>query len=384
MIRWLVAGAVVAALAALLSFGSDSFGAPDAPKLEPAFFRHADHAGYGAVVMTGDKKNCKACHGVDAKSGAVAVPGAVGHQPCLASGCHDTWYLSAGMPSDKNYVRAASFCLGCHDTPDSKPPKASSKPNALFRSFKAEIEFHVEMPGPTDPQPAEWNGRGSHFAHSDKTKMRTDCRSCHIVDQKGLLDESAPGHPQCQPCHTDPKHEHVKVAMEDCEGCHHEGKRVSPFDDQSSRHGKDNPDELKEPTTAQHATSVRSCSSEAFLNIAKKAKHPEKLPCFRHERPEHRFRDYSSATPKDAVQCDQCHFMVNDDKVWGNVGAKIGKKVQYFSLDDIHKFPIIANSMNEEHQACGAGQKGCHSRDIPSQGSGRCELCHAGQQTEAF
>ena len=48
----------------------------------------------------------------------------------------------------------------------------------VFRGFKAEIEWHVEMPGPDDPIT---HGRGSHFAHVDEKDPRQDCRSCHIV-----------------------------------------------------------------------------------------------------------------------------------------------------------------------------------------------------------
>ena len=368
---------VVAALVASSGAPADS-----TPVLEPVFFKHGDHEGYGVKM----KDNCAACHAVD-KNGTVAVPGANGHQPCQTSGCHNTWFLSAGMPTDKNYVRAASFCLGCHDTPDGKAPKPSAKAVAVFRSFKAELEFHVEMPGPDDP---DTHGVGSHLAHSDKKSTRQDCRSCHIVQKDGLLEPGTPGHGQCVVCHDpeDRKKGNVKVSMEMCDKCHRSGARQSPWETglsgAGSRHGDDKLETVNQKTTATHATSVRSCNSEAFQHIAALSKHPEKLPCFKHERPEHRFRDYSASAPKDEVQCSQCHFMINDDSTWGAVSAKVGHKVQYFSLDDIHKNPIISNSMNEEHQACGSGKTGCHSKDIPDRGAGRCELCHAGQETSAF
>jgi len=371
-LRWLGALAVVAAVG--VSSSGDT-PAPDA-KITPVFFNHKDHEGYG--VKTSE---CAQCHSVD-KNDAVAVPGANGHQPCQSSGCHNTWFLSAGMPSDKNYARAAAFCLGCHDTPDVKPPKASQKMPAVFKSSKAEIEFHVEMPGPDDPAT---EGRGSHFAHVDKKQTRQDCRSCHIVQKGGLLEPGTPGHGQCVVCHgkADREKGTVRISMEQCDKCHRSGPRPSPWTEAAgSRHGDDTQDNVTQKTTTTHATSVRSCTSEAYLHLtdAKFTKHPEKIPCFKHERPEHRFKDYSASTPKEEVQCSQCHYMIDDQSTW----ARMGRHVQYYSLDDIHKFPIISNSMNEEHQACGAGQKGCHSRDIPSQGQGRCELCHAGQETSAF
>ena len=55
---------------------------------------------------------------------------------------------------------------------------------------------------------------------------------------------------------------------------------------------------------------------------------------------------------KDAIQCNNCHYMIDDNTKWH--GGK------YESLKDLHTARIISNaSVNEDqHKACGA--KGCH------------------------
>lgn len=366
----------------------------DATPIEAKYFNHELHAGMDkpAVIMTGDKANCASCHAVD-KSSKIAMPGQNAHQPCINSGCHDTWFLSAGIPGDKKYKDAVGFCLGCHDT-GHLAPKPSQKAPPIFLTFKAEMEFHVEMPGPDDPDTA---GTGSHFEHSKIKGGRQDCRSCHIVQEDGLLKPQTPGHDQCLVCHSaeDKKKGSVKVSMEQCDKCHKSGPREDPFKTQT-RHTGDAVADLQ-ASKPDHATSVRSCGSEAWFHLLSLAKpavqkmsredQEKQIPCFKHERPGHRFKDPKAKSGP--VECSECHYMIGDDKGWPNLSKQVGHKVQYYSLKDIHENPIITNNQNEEHNACGAdgsGKKGCHELDIPLRGSGKCELCHAGNSaaTSAF
>ena len=292
-----------------------------------ARFSHASHAAH--LDMTA----CDGCHSVDA-AGVVAAPAARGHSPCQASGCHAADFVATGATTRRTdptrYARATAFCLGCHDSADGNPPAPWSKPRpaAVLRSFQAEREFHVEM---------------NHFEHT----KRAECRACHAVDAKTLaLVPEAPGHAQCVACHNATKFPDFTMAK--CNYCHDHPSRAEFF--HASRPKID----------------VRACNSEGHAALA--AKLGKDVPCFRHERTEHRTRDGKP------VECGECHAMVGKGTYDGH---------RYQSLADLHMSPIIDNAADLAHRSC--GRSGCHNRDVDdSAGKARCTLCHGDKTRSIF
>ncbi len=371
----LVAAAAIA-VAVARSSAETAPPAAAAPAIEPSFFNHKLHTGVQnpPVNMEPGKENCAACHKVD-PAGKIEVPGAAGHQPCLAAGCHDTWFLASGIKADPSHDRAVAFCLGCHETTDGGAPAPWLRHRPVFRGFKAEIEWHVEMPGPDDPVT---KGRGSHFAHVDEKDPRQDCRSCHIVDQKtGLLEPGTPGHPQCGVCHnatqrdkdkasaTVSEDKKIRITMADCGNCHHEGARLS----EPTKSGRHDDGVKKDP---EHVTTVRSCDGEGDSALKKTTKKRE-TKCFKHDRPQHRFTDFDKPNPKSEVQCGRCHYMIGNQAEWSGLRSKSGKPAKYFTLEDIRANPIISNDKNREHKSCGSEEGQCHG---PAFKANQCEQCH--------
>ena len=384
MKRGLVTAGLLVAAAVAVAMAQPSASTPPAAPITPSFFNHQVHTGVpnAPVNMTPGKENCATCHKVDA-SGKIEVPGANGHAPCLASGCHDTWFLASGLPKDPNHERAVAFCLGCHETADGGAPAPWIRHRPVFRGFKAEIEWHVEMPGPDDPIT---QGRGSHFKHVDEKDPRQDCRSCHIVSpDTGLLEPGTPGHPQCGVCHNAsqrdadkksaavPDDKKIRITMADCQGCHHEGARVSDPTG-VGRHENGIKKDL------EHVTSVRSCDGEGHealvdtVNKTKAKKAAKKdVNCFKHDRPQHRFVDFDKPSPSKEVQCGKCHYMIGNQAEWAGLHTKSGKPAKYFTLDDIRANPIISNDKNREHKSCGSEEGQCHG---PAFKANQCEKCH--------
>jgi hypothetical protein len=375
---WVTAVGMVAVAAVVAVAMAQPSPAPAAPAIEPAFFNHKIHAGMenAPVIMDPGKNNCATCHKVDA-GGKIEIPGAAGHAPCLSSGCHDTWFIQSGLPKDPNYTRAVAFCLGCHETTDGGAPSPWLRHRPVFRSFKAEVEWHVEMPGPDDPVT---KGRGSHFAHVDEKDPRQDCRSCHIVTAAtGLLEAGTPGHPQCGVSHNAaqrdsdaknaavPADKKIQITMSDCGGCHHDGPRVSA----PATTGRQDDGIKKDP---EHVTTVRSCDGEGADALAKTVKKPAKtVSCFRHDRAQHRFLDFDKPNPSQEVQCGKCHYMIGNQAEWAGLRTKSGKPAKYFTLDDIRDNPIISNDKNREHKSCGSEEGQCHG---PAFKANQCEKCH--------
>ena len=274
-------------------------------------FSHAAHAKEKVDVAV-----CTACHAIDNK-GLVAPPAAVGHSPCLTSGCHAADFLASGpktkaaKPAD--YQRAVGFCLGCHaSTTNAAPvPWQGAKADA---AFSGPGEYHVDM---------------NHLDHT----ARTPCRECHVVDAKSFgLVATAPSHAQCVSCH-DGK---PVPAMTSCGTCHKTPSRKEYF------------------VKVRVGSDVRSCDPKRAKNSR---------ACFAHEHKGHRFRDDGAE-----LQCGSCHFMVADKAAWnGHV---------YTSLRDIKAAPIIENQKDRAHKACG----GCHQHaaDVKDgSGRARCGLCHS-------
>ena len=312
-------------LATLCVIGAAAVGWADpAPAAPPAtHFSHRNHAERKVTITA-----CESCHAIDAKAQVVA-PAALGHAPCLSSGCHVTDFLATGAAARKAdpaaYAKATGFCLGCHDSKDHAPPVPWSKPttNAVLESFRYEREYHVEM---------------NHFEHA----ARTECRTCHVVDPASFaLVKSAPGHAQCVTCHNPAKF--PQFTMASCNLCHDKPARADYF--QGSRPKVD----------------VRACGSEGQAAFAARGK--QALACFRHERVEHRTLDGG------AVQCAACHYMIGDKTKWG--------KRRYQTLHDLHLEPVIDNSQDREHKSCGRSTA-CHKVDVDAARAGaKCTLCHA-------
>jgi hypothetical protein len=338
-------GRISLAVAASIVVGAVAIGAPT-PAPVPA--KHFDHgeapAGSVDSIMHGSQKlTCVTCHSLDAK-GAVAVPGGIGHAPCMDAKCHATDFISVGPTTrakdPARFAKAAGLCLGCHDSPDGQPPTPFAKPStsAAKKSFELEREYHVEMP---------------HFQHTQATA----CRDCHVVDETTkALTTDAPGHTQCMTCHnakSDPK---FTMAM---------------FMDPNA--GEPNP--LKAAKGSRPAVDVRACNSEGYKAWVDAQKLDPKKPkdhvaCFQHELQKdgkfpHRMRVVKGVLTE--VQCDQCHTLVIANK--------------YQSLVDLHTKPIIDNT-EEEHKACGAS--GCHVAEIPGGPRPNCLKCHANHERAMF
>jgi hypothetical protein len=272
------------------------------------------------------------CHSID-DAGAVLAPAAKGHAPCLAAGCHVNDFLAVGPKTQKadvaKYTKAASFCLGCHD----QVPTPSAKPttDAVKASFLAEREYHVEM---------------NHYDHTEKAAKKFGtggerCRSCHIVDTKSFaLVTGTPGHTQCVQCHN--KKDFPDFAMDKCGICHDKPARAEYF------------------AGSRPKIDVRACGSEGAVALEKRLKHT--VPCFRHERVEHRTLD------NQPVQCAACHYMVGDKAKWA------GRRYQ--SIKDLHVEAIIDNAQDRQHASCGRSTA-CHKKDVDSTRGAKCDLCHA-------
>jgi hypothetical protein len=293
------------------------------PVVPATHFAHADHGQRGVPIDA-----CETCHAVDAR-GQVVAPAALGHSPCQSARCHASDFLAIGDKTRKadpvRYAKATAFCLGCHDSKDGAPPAPWQKPttNAALQSFQYEREYHVEM---------------NHYEHS----QRTDCRSCHAVDDKSFaLIKSTPGHAQCVACHNPEKFPAFTMAK--CGVCHDRPARAEFF------HGT-------RPTV-----DVRACGGEGHAALEARLKHA--VSCFRHERVEHRTADGQP------VSCAVCHYMVRDKTKWG------GRRYQ--TLLDLHTQTIIDNSQDREHKSCGQSAA-CHKVDVDAARAGaKCSLCHA-------
>jgi len=327
---------------AVLMFAAISVGlSTAAPNDLPAakHFSHADHASKGVVV---DK--CDACHAIDSK-GQVLIPAAQGHSPCLEAKCHASSFLAVGAKQKAAdpvaFNKAAAFCLGCHD---SVPWPWKKQEMRVLHSFQNELEYHVEM---------------NHYEHTQKKVPSrgsvVDCRSCHAVDVKSFaLVTGAPGHAQCALCHNAKDYPEFTMAL--CGNCHSRPARADYF--LGSRPKND----------------VRACDSEGVQLLKDKfakegrTKAKGEVPCFRHERVEHRFLDKTAATQP--LECNSCHTMVDDKKKW-HPGQR------YQSLKDLHVAVIINNNGSEDqHKACGK-TAACHRADVDTVNGGHCSLCHA-------
>lgn len=328
----LLLAATVALAHAEPSLGPAATGAaPSRPAATPsaATATHFSHAWHAAHV--GDNvavSRCETCHRVDA-AGVVAAPAAQGHAPCLSAGCHASYFLATSAATKQadpaRYAKATAFCLGCHDSNTGAPPAPWQKPptSAALRSFQYEREYHVEM---------------NHEDHGH----RAGCRTCHVVDPASFaLVASAPGHAQCVTCHNPQKF--PQFTMASCGLCHDKPARAEYF------------------AGSRPKVDVRACGGEG--HTALEAKLRRSVPCFRHEREEHRTLNGA------AVQCAACHYIVADKAAWG--------KRRYQTLHDLHVHPIIDNTGDREHRSCGQSAA-CHKVDVDAGRAGaNCALCHA-------
>ena len=317
---WLVAVTCAVALAQ----PAGNAGAPPAPGAEK-HFSHAAHKGRGL-----DVDRCETCHSIDAK-GQVLAPAAQGHAPCLDAQCHATDFLAVGdkarTANAARFAKASAFCRGCHTEVPRPWQKAVPR---VIPSYRASREYHVEM---------------NHHEHTQRAKA-AGCRGCHTVDDTSFaLVAGAPGHSQCVTCHN-PK-DQPSFTMKACGNCHQRESRAEYL----QRLGV---------TGNRPKTDVRACETEGHGQVA--ARQGRKVPCFKHERVEHRTQ---GGAP---VQCVSCHFIVGVQAAWG------GRRYQ--TLADLQINPIIWNAKDQQHESCGR-VAACHKRDVDPVSGAKCSLCHA-------
>lgn len=293
-----------------------------APAATAKHFSHADHKARGVNVDA-----CQTCHAVDAR-GQVLAPAARGHAPCLDTQCHAADFLAVGekvrAKEPARFAKASAFCLGCHDS----VPAPWQRP--AVRVLEGSREHHVEM---------------NHHEHTVRAKA--DCRGCHVVDDKSFaLAAGTPGHAQCGTCHVAGASPPV-FAMKECGACHQREPRA---------------DYLRRLGIAGNRpkTDVRACGTEGHAQL--EAKLGRKVPCFKHERAEHR------TLGGKPVQCASCHFIVGEKAQWG--------RRRYVSLADLQVNPIIWNTRDQQHESCGR-VAACHQRDVDPVSGAQCNLCHA-------
>jgi hypothetical protein len=301
--------AVGAAAAASMAAGE--------PVPPPQKFDHRAHVERGVVI--GDA--CDACHRM-APDGALVPVGSVGHQPCLQADCHARAFLAAGGEGALTTERgrkAAAFCRGCHAEAPARHRKALA--DAAFGPNPSP-GYHVEL---------------NHYRHSELAR----CRGCHVVDEHSFaLVPRTPGHHQCAVCHG-------KTASPPMEACGH-------------CHQPPGPAEYFPAEDARPPTGVRSCDSDAHRTRV--AAHGADVPCFQHERQQHRFRGGSE------LDCGHCHYMLADAQQWPG-GSR------YETVKQLRELPIIDNRKNEAHRRCGDGGS-CHAAQV-SGISGDCAYCHS-------
>lgn len=305
--------------------------APAAPTAAPTakHFSHADHRGRSVDV---DK--CEACHAIDAK-GQVLAPAAQGHAPCLAAQCHAADFIAVGEKTrardPARFARASALCLGCHV----EVPLPWKKPaTRVLQAYQNSREHHIEM---------------NHHQHTLRAKA--GCRGCHVVDEKSFaLAAGTPGHAQCGTCHDGKTAQGAAppvFSMKECGACHLRESRAEYL-------------ERLAIAESRPKTDVRACGSEGHAQAERKQR--RKVPCFKHERVEHRTQ---SGSP---VQCVSCHFIVGDKAQWG--------RRRYVSLADLQVNPIIWNARDQQHESCGR-VAACHKRDVDPVSGAKCHLCHA-------
>lgn len=190
-------GLAFALIALALVAHADDAPAPPPPPVPK--FSHETHA-----KLPGQKlADCSTCHQAQA-DGSPAKPGAVGHKPCMTSGCHLEKGAKGGGFLDKN----PRLCLGCHES------GANFKKNPASRVFKdnPKPEHFVEF---------------DHAAHMDRKgpdgSAGNLCTNCHWIDKTTFRAVANPGHPQCAQCHG------KEGGMAKCATCHQEGAKAAHF-----------------------------------------------------------------------------------------------------------------------------------------------------------
>ncbi|MBX3162650.1 MAG: hypothetical protein KF773_42205 [Deltaproteobacteria bacterium] len=344
-------------LVACVAIGFGMSGAQPDPTAAGAGVRF-DHAKHETDVKKLKKDlKCEGCHGLD-KAGKIIAPASQGHHPCIESGCHSDLFLAAGKAAEAKPVefrkRQTAVCTVCHTGVPAPWQKAKTK---VLRAFESQIDHHVEMP---------------HYSHTqmnlpkDQGGKQVECRTCHVVNAKGTdsrigreygLAYNAPGHAECVLCHNPQANK--DHTMSQCGSCHKNGSRADYY-------GPPRP-----------GTKVRACDSEG-LEILKKSiangevvlRHPGtgiKANCFKHETKAHRWKDHKEADPKQPVQCNACHAIVEQKNAKG--------EPLFETLRDMKGKSLIDHDEAKQHARCGAA--GCHANQV---GNGamdpKCGYCH--------
>ncbi|MBA3500652.1 MAG: hypothetical protein H0T65_09780 [Deltaproteobacteria bacterium] len=317
-------------LAPFLVFAQPQPSAPATPK-------HFDHQSHGKRGV--DVTKCETCHRTDAK-GQILAPAAQGHAPCLQAQCHATDFVAVGTSektrkSGPAFDKAAAFCTGCHAQVPWPWKKATTR---VLPSFEGAREYHIEL---------------NHYAHATRAseKGANGCRGCHVVDASTYnLVSDTPGHGQCVQCHN--AKDYPDFTMAQCGLCHQAPSREEYFKVQLAARNITK-------RAARPDTRVRSCGSEVHEKLA--AKNP-KIPCFKHERVEHRTE--TGKVDGAPLQCAKCHYVVADKAQGKN----------YQSLVDLRVRPIIDNNRDRQHASC--GRSACHFREVAPDSCAE-SFCHA-------
>jgi hypothetical protein len=142
-------------------------------------FLHAEHERRNVKIA-----DCASCHTIQ-PDGLLAGPGmGKDHQPCAASGCHQTEFAS----------KTTKICGVCHD---------QTAPWVKNQSRPGPIATH------------EWFEGMNHAAHLKAGAANATCTSCH---GDKLASGAVPprGHKQCAECHAKGQ----APAMTECAACH--------------------------------------------------------------------------------------------------------------------------------------------------------------------
>jgi hypothetical protein len=161
-------------------------------------FNHESHLGKKATERNGGTAlDCADCHDAVQSDGTcpkgdVKLPP---HEACAK--CHAANF----------YTPPLNICTACHESAE----------------FKKDNKLKVREGRSASPRKANFNHKLHLIAKGKARKMtgkKLDCTSCHKVKKKGKA-VTAPRHPTCCECHTDPK---LKVTMNKCSSCHNVAK----------------------------------------------------------------------------------------------------------------------------------------------------------------
>jgi c(7)-type cytochrome triheme protein len=216
---------------------------PVAPVRQDLGFTHAAHAGRNVQIQ-----NCAQCHAMDADGRLTAPLARKDHQPCAASGCHQTEFMS----------RTTKICGMCHESA-SPWQKAQSRARPAAKP--------------------EWFQRIDHASHLAKLGTGNNaCASCHGDKLAGA--PAPAGHDACAPCHSRGQ----PTSMTMCASCHVQAA--------SARAGASEWSVRATFSHQQHATDPRSRAAARCTECHKQIGAA---------------KDLASIKPPPMADCEGCH-----------------------------------------------------------------------------